>query len=251
MAITKRFDVKFKNRRVRLKYNVDKQLVSVTSASPQLASEYLTLLMCAKKVGVVTSIAYKSLDDSNVIALIRGKEVVNFLKANSIDPLLEKPETTFADILEAQVEEKQVLSSIVLFCVNSNRFLFHRGSETRMAGLWTTSIKKNEAPLGAAIRQLSNELGLRVSPDSLVPLWVHEDKDTVYSHYLLVVRNEFTPVNQSPGSYIWLRHDDFGTTDMFPVIGELFENEPLLGELVAPKKKGKINFSELVDDIIT
>lgn len=38
--------------------------------------------------------------------------------------------------------------------------------------------------------------------------------------------------------------------DMYPVIGELFENEPLLGEIVAPRKKGKINFSELVDDII-
>ena len=57
-------------------------------------------------------------------------------------------------------------------------------------------------------------------------------------------------MDKNPGSYIWLRHDDFNTMDMYPVIGELFENEPLLGELVAPRKKGKINFSELVDDII-
>jgi len=251
MAITKRFDVKFKNHKVRVKYDMDKRFVSMTAASPELASEYLTLLMCAKKVGAVDTIAYKALETSNVIAMMRGKEVMNFLKANSIDPTVEKPNKTFVDILEAhEEEEKRVMSSIVVYCVNSDRFLFHKGSETKMAYLWTTDIKENEAPLGAAVRQLSNELGLRVSPDSLVPLWIREDKNMVYSHYLLVVRNEFSPADKSPGSYIWLRHDDFNTMDMYPIIGELFENEPLLGELVAPKKKGKINFSELVDDII-
>lgn len=250
MAIAKRFDVKFKNHHVRLKYDIDKRFVSITAPSPELASEYLTLLMCAKKVGAVDSIAYKSKLESNIVALVRGKEVINFLKANTIDPI-KKPKKTFADILESQIEEKHVMSSIVLYCINSNRFLFNKGSKTKMAYLWTTDIKENEAPLGAAVRQLSNELGLTVSPDSLVPLWIHEDSDTVHSHYLLVVRNEFTPANQSPSSYIWLSHSDFGTMDMFPIIGELFENEPLLGELVAPKNKGKINFHEIVDDIIT
>lgn len=251
MAITKKFDVKFKNHQVRLRYSLDKRFVSITAASPELASEYLTLLMCAKKVGAVDTITYKSLADSDVIALIRGKEVMNFLKTDTIDPKLEKPKKTFVDILEAQIEEKQVMSSIVLYCVNSNRFLFHKESETKMAYLWTTNIREHEAPLGAAVRQLSEELGLKISPDSLVPLWIHEDKNMVYSHYLLVVRNEFSPKNQNPSSYIWLRYDDFASMDMFPIIGELFENEPLLGELVTTKKKGKINFSELVDDIIT
>ncbi len=85
---TKTFDGRHKNHRIRLTYNLNKNVVRIICAKPELGSEYLSKLILEKKIGLVDSVIYSAKQDSVVVALLRGIGLDKFLRAG-----IKKPRT--------------------------------------------------------------------------------------------------------------------------------------------------------------
>ena len=87
---TKTFDGRHKNHRIRLTYNLNKNVVRIICAKPELGSEYLSKLILEKKIGLVDSVIYSAKQDSVVVALLRGIGLDKFLRAGTKKPQSKK-----------------------------------------------------------------------------------------------------------------------------------------------------------------
>ena len=83
IAKTKTFDGRHKNHRIRLTYNLNKNVVRIICAKPEIGSKYLSKLILEKKIGLVDSVIYSARQDSRVVALIRGIGLDKFLRAGT------------------------------------------------------------------------------------------------------------------------------------------------------------------------
>lgn len=98
---TKTFDGRHKNHRIRLTYNLNKNVVRIICAKPESGSNYLSKLILEKKIGLVDSVIYSAKSDSKVVALMRGAGLDSFLRAGTKKPETKQPKSskkTFSDM---------------------------------------------------------------------------------------------------------------------------------------------------------
>lgn len=104
---TKTFDGRHKNHRIRLTYNLNKSVVRIICAKPELGSEYLSKLILEKKIGLVDSVIYSVKQDSVVVALMRGIGLDKFLRAGIKKPQAKRasPKKSFSDMASESESE--------------------------------------------------------------------------------------------------------------------------------------------------
>jgi len=78
---TKNFNGKYKNQKVRVTYNLEKQTVRVVCRQPNTGSAYVRNLITAGHVGPIDAVIYSSRIDSRVVALMRGNGLDAFLRS--------------------------------------------------------------------------------------------------------------------------------------------------------------------------
>lgn len=94
MAVVHNLDTK----NIKLQWNLENKQVTVTCNSPKLASAYISKLIQQKRIGSISAVFYKEIEDTNIVHLITGGRVVLFIKEGLRKEY--KAKTRFKDLLK-------------------------------------------------------------------------------------------------------------------------------------------------------
>ena len=97
----------------------------------------------------------------------------------------------------------------LIYAKNTGRFLFLLRSNSSYAGMWGLvggKIDANETSKQALIREINEEIGIRLSDTKIIPvdLFTSTNKKFMYNTYLVILEEEFLPtLNNEHSGYCW------------------------------------------------